>query len=105
MEKRSNAKFVKASAYALLICCVAYVAMGLICMSMFGAKTESDVMLNFASKPGVVSITVRLIFSAMLLIHIPFLIFPTKEIALVLHDEVVNKSLSTHLEAKLQIAD
>ena len=33
--------------------------------------------------------------------HIPFYFFTTKEYVLVLYDEVVNRSLSTHLEAKL----
>ena len=36
-----------------------------------------------------------------LLFHIPYFFFAVKEYALVIYDEIANRSLSTHLAAKL----
>ena len=103
LEKRSNFRFQISSALALTVCGIAYMSMGLICVSMFGEEIKSDVLLNFGDRAGVISISIRMIFSVLLLIHIPFIFMPTKEFALVLHDEIARRSISDHLEKKLQL--
>lgn len=78
--------------------------MGYFCVGMFGSNVKSDVLLNFANQPGYTSIIVRIVFSILLLIHIPFMFMPTREFILVMHDEIMRKSLSSHLENKLKLA-
>ena len=93
-----------ASALALVVCALAYISIGLICVAMFGKEVKSDLLMNFAQESGIISISVRLLFCTLLLIHIPFIFMPTKEFALVLHDEIARRSLSDHLERKLKLS-
>ena len=51
--------------------------------------------------PGTLSVVIRIVYSCVLLFHIPYFVFTSKEYILVLYDETVNKSLSQHLEQKL----
>ena len=55
-----------------------------------------------ATRPGYASIFVRLIFSLVLVAHIPYVFFTTKEACLVFIDEIWHKSVSEKLEAKIQ---
>ena len=50
---------------------------------------------------GKVSIFIRLSYSFLMLLHIPYFFFSVKEYVLVLYDEVMNRSMSQHLEQKL----
>jgi hypothetical protein len=54
---------------------------------MFGNTLMSDVLLNMASRPGTASIILRLVFALLLVTHIPYVFFTTKEAALVILDE------------------
>ena len=51
--------------------------------------------------PGKVSIFIRLSYSFLMLLHIPYFFFSIKEYVLVLFDEIMNRSMSQHLEQKL----
>ena len=50
---------------------------------------------------GKVSIFIRLSYSFLMLLHIPYFFFSIKEYVLVLFDEIMNRSMSQHLEQKL----
>ena len=50
---------------------------------------------------GNVSILIRLSYSFLMLLHIPYFFFSIKEYVLVLFDEIMNRSMSQHLEQKL----
>ena len=47
---------------------------------------------------GNVSILIRLSYSFLMLLHIPYFFFSIKEYVLVLFDEIMNRSMSQHLE-------
>ena len=53
--------------------------------------------------PGYLSVIIRIVYSSVLLFHIPYFIFTCKEYVLVIYDELVNRSLSQNLEAKLAV--
>ena len=54
-----------------------------------------------SAKSGKVSIFIRLSYSFLMILHIPYFFFSVKEYVLVLFDEVMNRSMSQHLEQKL----
>jgi len=68
---------------------------------LFGSEVNPDLLVNFGTTPGGVSLFIRISYCAVLLFHIPYFTFAVKEYVLVMFDEIVNRSLSTHLEAKL----
>ena len=104
LQKRSTEKFLVSAGWSIAVCCFAYLCMGMFCVGIFGHNIDSDLLLSFGTLPGGVSIFLRLVFSILLMIHIPFVFMPTREFALVIHDEIMRKSLSSHLEKKLEIA-
>ena len=60
-----------------------------------------DLLDNLASRKSGVSIFLRTVYCLILLFHLPYIFFTLKEYALVVYDELANRSLSTRLEAKL----
>ena len=68
---------------------------------MFGELIESDLLINISQRPGSVSIFLRISYSLILLLHLPYYFFTVKEYILVMIDEVLNRSMSTSLEEKL----
>ena len=70
-------------------------AIGMVAILMFGPyDLKSDILENIAQRDGAISLSIRGIFCLVLIFDVPFLFFATKEQSLVLHDEIVNKSLS-----------
>ena len=68
---------------------------------MFGSKISTDLLSNLAYRDGTVSILMRVAYCFILLLHLPYFFFSIKEYALVIIDELINRSLSTHLEQKM----
>lgn len=68
---------------------------------LFGSAIKADLLQNIATKDGAISIFLRSTYCMVLLFHIPYFFFAVKEYALVIYDEIANRSLSTHLAAKL----
>ena len=68
---------------------------------MFGELIESDLLINISHRPGSVSIFLRIAYSLILLLHLPYYFFTVKEYILVMVDEVFNRSMSSSLEQKL----
>ncbi len=54
-----------------------------------------------SEREGAISVIIRTVYIMVLLMHIPYFFFTTKEYVLVIYDELLNRSLSNHLETKL----
>ena len=101
LENRSTARFNLVSITTLVIYTTALVSVGIIAVLLFGKDIKPDVLENLATRNSGVSIFLRAVFMFILLFHLPYYFFAVKEYALVLYDEYMNRSLSTHLEIKL----
>ena len=88
--------------WATLIYTFAFTAVGIIALLMFGSEIKSDFLQNMATRTGSISLFIRTTYCFILLLHIPYFFFSVKEYALVMYDEFFNRSLSTHLEEKLE---
>ena len=70
---------------------------------MFGpADIKPSILDNLATRPGPLSIAIRVVLSILLVLYTPFLFFATKEQSLVLHEEIVNQSLARRTEFMLE---
>ena len=98
---KSTHRFSISAGIAQAFCAVVYIALGLLCLAMFGSELQSNVLLNMSTRPGYASIFLRLIFSLVLVTHIPYIFFTVKEAYLVLIDEIWHNSVSEKLEAKI----
>ena len=101
LEKRSTSRFVWASFYAILIYMFAFLAIGVLALLLFGTEIEIDLLDSFGTLDGTIPIVIRVFYILILFLHLIYFNFVAKEQALVLYDELVNRSLSTHLEAKI----
>ena len=99
LKNRSNERFAKASIVSVVIETAAYLLIGLTAILMFGPdQLKPDVLDNLATRPGTLSIAIRLVFCLLLIFDVPFLFFATKEQSLVLHDELINHSISKRID-------
>lgn len=101
LENRSTARFNLVSITTLVIYTTALVSVGVIAVLLFGKDIKPDILENLATRKSGVSIFLRALFMVILLFHLPYYFFAVKEYALVIYDEYMNRSLSTHLEIKL----
>ena len=101
LEQRSTDRFASASIWSTLMNNVAFVVTGVAGLLIFGRSTSPDILENIATRPGQISLAIRVLYILVLLFHIPYILFATKENVLVVYDELANRSLSTHLEEKL----
>ena len=101
LENRSNARFNLVSITTIAIYTTALVSVGIIAVLLFGKEIRPDLLDNLASRKSGVSIFLRALYMFILMFHLPYYFFAVKEYALVIFDEMMNKSLSTHLEIKL----
>ena len=68
---------------------------------LFGATVKTDLLLNIGEKAGGLSIFIRIIYCFILVFHLPYIFFALKEYVLVMYQEIVDNTLSNHLESKL----
>lgn len=101
LEKRSNDRFCRVSFFSTLIYTIGFIIVGVCGLLLFGSEIKPDLLENVGKRPGIISIFIRISYCAVLLIQIPYYAFTVKEYTLVMLDEILNRSLSTHLEAKL----
>lgn len=103
LKKRSNERFAQASIASVAIETAVYFIIGLSAILMFGPEDiKPSVLDNLATRPGALSIASRVVLSLLLVLYVPFLFFATKEQSLVLHEEIVNKSLARRAEFMLE---
>lgn len=101
LEKRSTARFTQVSMIYTSIVAISYSTVAIIGMLLFGSKISTDLLANISQRIGTVSILMRVVYCFLLLLHLPYFFFSVKEYTLVIIDELLNRSLSTHLEQKL----
>ena len=100
LEKRSTERYYWVSILNLSIYAVAFISAAIISVLMFGSDIRTSLLENIAKRPGKVSVLIRTAFCFILFFHIPYF-FSVKEFILVIIDETINRSLSSHLEQKL----
>ena len=101
LEKRSTARFTQVSMIYTSIVAISYSTVAIIGILLFGSKISTDLLTNISQRTGTVSILMRVVYCFLLLLHLPYFFFSVKEYTLVIIDELLNRSLSTHLEQKL----
>ena len=101
LEKRSTERYAWASILSTMIYSASFLMVSICGLLLFGSAIKADLLQNIATKDGAISIFLRSTYCMVLLFHIPYFFFAVKEYALVIYDEIANRSLSTHLAAKL----
>merc|ERR1712060_31247 len=102
LENRSNTRMSYSLIIAIVIYTTALLCAGFAGMYMFGDQLRPDLLANISTRDGFLSVLIRIVYCVVLLFHLPYIFFTVKEYALVIFDEVQNKSLSEHLEQKLE---
>ena len=102
LEKRTTVRYWWSSLWATVIYTASFAAVGLFALLLFGSELKPDFLVNMATRSGNVSIAIRATYCFVLLFHIPYYSFAIREYVLVIYDELNNRSLSTHLESKLE---
>ena len=104
LQDRTNQRFNKASAFSHTFEAVSYSLVGFIAILMFAPDViKPDMLENMAKHTGVISVLIRLIFMLLLILDIPFIFYATKEQSLVMHDELVNRSISKITKQKIKM--
>lgn len=92
----------KAVFTALLIAMMIYISLSILSIYTFGSQVRPDVMDNVGEgRHEWESITLRVAFFIVIICHIPFVFFSSKEAFLILIDELDRKSISEALDRKL----
>ena len=68
---------------------------------MFGSNLKSSFLHNFSDKEGYASYCVRVLFSGLLLVHIPYIFLPCKESIILMYFECKQRFLSNYLDQRL----
>ena len=101
LERRSTERMGWANLWSILIYTSCFLITGITGTLLFGSDIESDFLASIATRAGTVSMFIRASFCVVLIFHIPYFFFGCKEFVLVIYDEIVDRSLSTHLSMKL----
>jgi amino acid permease len=104
LENRSTARFACSTMLTNSICSFVYITLGVISLFLFGAEVQPDIIKNMATRSGYASITLRLMFCLLLLVHIPFIFHALKESVLVVYEELFHRSVSSVLDEKIRVA-
>ena len=104
LKDKSNSRFAMASIMSFSIDATVYIWLSLAAIFLFGPHLKEDMLDNMVQLGGVISPVLRILFSLILVLDIPFMFFATKEQSLVLHDEFVNRSISRHCDKKARLA-
>ncbi len=94
LEGRSDKKFSSASIMSFTIDAVCYTLVSMLGILLFGEHLKEDLMDNLATRGGFLSPILRIFFSVILILNVPFMFYATKEQSLVFHDEIVNRTVS-----------
>lgn len=101
LEKRSTERYAQAWIGWVISNTVILACVGISAAWMFGEKIDADLLKSLNDKEGNISIFIRASYIILLNFHIPYYFFACKEYVLVLFDELLYRSLSQNLEAKL----
>jgi len=98
LKQRSNSRFALSSMLSFSIDATVYIVLSFSTVLLFGTHLKEDMLDNMVQLGGFLSPILRVLFSLLLILDIPFMFFATKEQSLVLHDEIVNRSISKSCE-------
>ena len=99
LKNKSNSRFSRSSVGSVVIESIFYLSIGFMGILMFGpGEIKDDFLKNLAERPGAVSIAMRFLFCILILLDTPYMYMATKEQGLVIHDEIVNSSVSRRVE-------
>lgn len=99
LKDRSNSRFSTASTGSISIETIFYIFIGFFGLILLGPDPiKADFLKNMSDRPGVISFIIRLLFCLLIMLDMPFMYMATKEQGLVIHDEIVNNSISKRTE-------
>ena len=106
LRDRSNERFAQASASSVTIEAIFFIFIGFFGLILLGpAPIKADFLKNIAERPGKVSFFIRFLFCLLIMLDMPFMYMATKEQGLVIHDEIVNNSLSKRTQLIMKQKD
>lgn len=80
---------------ALLLAMIIYIILSVLSLYTFGSQVRPDIMDNVGDGKHVwESVTLRVAFFIVIICHIPFVFFSSKEALLIIIDELDRKSIS-----------
>jgi hypothetical protein len=103
MKEKSDTKRINAVIYALGMAMTIYIALSILSIFTFGSALKPDVIANVGEEVDHdwESITLRVAFAIVILCHIPYVFFSSKESFLILIDEWDRRSISRSLDKAL----
>ena len=103
LQNRSNERFAESSGYSILMATSVYSISAVLAILMFAPDDlKPNILDNVSTHSGSIVFILRLVFVLLLIFDIPFLYYATKEQSLVIHDEIVNSSLSKRCDEDMQ---
>ena len=79
LKDKSNSRFAMASIMSFSIDATVYIWLSLAAIFLFGTHLKEDMLDNMVQLGGVISPVLRILFSLILVLDIPFMFFATKE--------------------------
>ena len=99
LKDRTNLRFATANASSIGIETVFYIFVAFFGIILLAPEEiKADFLKSIAERPGAISFIIRLLFCLLIMLDMPFMYMATKEQSLVIHDEIVNHSLSKRTE-------
>lgn len=98
LENRTPERFAAVSKLSFTLDAISYAAVSILGVLLFGELLKEDIMDNMAQRDGKLSPIIRTLFTIVLVLTLPFIFQATKLQSLVLHDEIVNRSISQKVE-------
>lgn len=106
LHDQTNENCLKATKGAISICAVIYTAVAFIGIAHFGSIINQNVLHNMAAeKEHWESYLLRFVFLVVLICHVPFIFFVSKESMLIIIDEYQRKTISKALTVKIREYD
>lgn len=103
LSHRSTSRFAKASMLSIFIETVFYISIAFMGILLLGPQEiKEDFMKNLAQRAGAVSVAMRFLFCMLVILDMPFMYMATREQGLVIHDELVNYSISRRTQQIMQ---
>ena len=96
MKIRTTENGMKAALLAQLLALGIYTILSILAIYMFGSSLQTDLMKSLGSDNWA-GFILSIVFFIVLLCHVPFVFFATKESFLIMVDELDSRSMSTAL--------
>ena len=100
MKEKTDKNGIKAVILALIFSMIIYISLSILSLYTFGSSLKPDVIGNIGEEVNHEweSITLRVAFAIVIICHIPFVFFGSKETLLIMIDEYDRMSISKLLD-------